>query len=242
MRLRQIAIASYNLNKAERIINKELKVEVAYRDEEVEKHGLNNIVCPIGGEFLEVVSPYTNHTAAGRFIDKKNGPAGYMTIFQCEDASERRKFIESKGIRTLNAFESNGKFINNQFHPKDLPGALLEIDSVPNTVHTEKYSDWPPAGDNWRKSINEEYVQGIIGVTIATSEPEKLGKLWAEVLDSKFEIDNKFFRVVLENANIIFVKSKNNYTDLVGVKIKSSIKRQNLGKNIKMLGLDIEFV
>ena len=39
MRLRQIAIASYNLNKAERIINKELKIEVAYRDEEVEKYG-----------------------------------------------------------------------------------------------------------------------------------------------------------------------------------------------------------
>ena len=47
MRLRQIAIASYNLNKAERIINKELKIEVAHRDEEVEKYGLNNIVCPI---------------------------------------------------------------------------------------------------------------------------------------------------------------------------------------------------
>ena len=58
MRLRQIAIASYNLNEAERIINKELKIRTAYRDEEVEKYGLNNIVCPLGGEFLEVVSPW----------------------------------------------------------------------------------------------------------------------------------------------------------------------------------------
>jgi len=242
MRLRQIAIASYNLNKAERIINKELKVNVAYRDEEVEKHGLNNIVCPIGGEFLEVVSPFTSDTTAGRFIDKKNGPAGYMTIFQCENSIERRKFIENKGIRALNAFASNRKFINNQFHPKDLPGTLLEIDSVPNTNYKEKYSDWPPAGDSWRNSINEEYVKGIIGITIASFEPEKLSKLWAEVLDSKLIIENNSFTVVLENANIIFVQSKSNYTDLVGVKIKSSIKRQNLGKNIKMLGLDIEFV
>ena len=243
MRLRQIAIASYNLNKAERIINEELKVEVAYRDEEVERYGLNNIVCPIGGEFLEVVSPYISETTAGRFIDKKNGPAGYMTIFQCENSIERRNFVENMGIRIVNdAFENQGNFINNQFHPKDLPGALLEIDSVPNTDHSEKYSDWPPAGENWRKSINEEYVQGIIGVTIASLEPEKLSKLWAEVLDSKLIIENNSFTVVLENANIIFVQSKSNYTDLVGVKIKSSIKRQNLGKNIKMLGLDIEFV
>jgi len=242
MRLRQIAIASYNLNKAERIIHKELKVNVAYRDEEVEKHGLNNIVCPIGGEFLEVVSPYTSDTTAGRFIDKKKGPAGYMTIFQCENSIERRKFIENKGIRALNAFTNNSTFINNQFHPKDLPGALLEIDSVPNANYKEKYSDWPPAGDNWRKSINEEYVKGIVGVTIATSEPEKLCKLWAEVLDSKLAIEKRSYKVVLENANITFVKSKHNYTDLVGIKLKSSKKRLNLGKKIKLLGLDVEFL
>ena len=99
MRLRQIAIASYNLNKAERIINKELKIEVAYRDEEVEKYGLNNIVCPIGGEFLEVVSPFIPDTTAGRFIDKKNGPAGYMTIFQCQNSTRKKKFYRK--IRVL---------------------------------------------------------------------------------------------------------------------------------------------
>ena len=82
MRLRQIAVASYILNECERILNKELKIKTAYRDEEVEKYGLNNIVCPIGGELLEVVSPYTTDTTAGRFIEKKKGAAGYMTIFQ----------------------------------------------------------------------------------------------------------------------------------------------------------------
>ena len=53
MRLRQIAIASYNLNKAERLLFKELKIKTAYMDAEVEKYGLNNIVCPVGGEFLD---------------------------------------------------------------------------------------------------------------------------------------------------------------------------------------------
>ena len=80
-----------------------------------------------------------------------------MTIFQCEDSLERRKFIESKGIRHLNSFD-NGKysdFIINQYHPKDLPGALVEIDSVRNTNYKEKYADWPPAGNNWRQQIND---------------------------------------------------------------------------------------
>ena len=242
MRLRQIAIASYNLNEAERIINKELKIRTAYRDEEVEKYGLNNIVCPLGGEFLEVVSPYTTDTTAGRFIDKKKGPAGYMTIFQCEDSLERRKFIESKGIRVLNAFENVGNFINNQFHPKDLPGALVEIDSVTNTNYKEKYADWPPAGSGWREQINEEYVQGIVGVTIAAENPDKLSKLWSEVLDSKLIVENNYPCVVIENAKITFVQAITGYVDLVGIKIKASKERLNLGKNIRMLGLDIEFI
>ena len=192
MRLRQIAVASYNLNECERIIKKELKIKSAYRDEEVEQYGLNNIVCPIGGEFLEVVSPYTINTTAGRFIDKKKGPAGYMTIFQCENSLERSKFIESKGIRALNSFpqSKDSDFIINQYHPKDFPGSLLEIDSVHNTNYKEKYADWPPAGPNWRQNIDEEYVQGIVGATIATEDPEKLSKLWSEVLDSKLLVEN----------------------------------------------------
>ncbi|HIG09553.1 MAG TPA: hypothetical protein EYQ51_07365 [Alphaproteobacteria bacterium] len=242
MRLRQIAIASYNLNECERILNTELKIKTAYRDEEVEKYGLNNIVCPIGGEFLEVVSPYTTDTTAGRFIDKKKGAAGYMTIFQCEDSLERRKFIESKGIRVLNAFDNNGDFINNQFHPKDLPGALLEIDSVTNTNYKEKYADWPPAGPNWRQKIDEKYVQGIVGATIAAEDPNNLSKLWSEVLDSKLIVENNCLSIVLENANITFVQAKSDYTDLVGITIKASQKRLNIGKNIKILGLDINFI
>ena len=242
MRLRQIAIASYNLNEAERIINKELKIRTAYRDEEVEKYGLNNIVCPLGGEFLEVVSPYTTDTTAGRFIDKKKGPTGYMTIFQCEDSLERRKFIESKRIRVLNAFENIGNFINNQFHPKDLPGALVEIDSVTNTNYKEKYADWPPAGSGWREQINEEYVHGIVGVTIAAENPDKLSKLWSEVLDSKLIVENNYPCVVIENVKITFVQAITGYVDLVGIKIKASKERLNLGKNIRMLGLDIEFI
>ena len=242
MRLRQIAIASYNLNKAERLLFKELKIKTAYRDAEVEKYGLNNIVCPVGGEFLEVVSPYAFDTTAGRFIEKKKGAAGYMTIFQCEDSVERRKFIEGMGIRSLNAFENKGNFINNQFHPKDLPGALLEIDSVTHTNYKEKYADWPPAGPNWRQQINQDYVLGIVGAKIANKDPDKLSKVWSEVLDSKLIIKNNLPQVVLENASITFVEAKSDYSDLVGITLKASEERLKMGKNIKILGLDIEFV
>ena len=167
-----------------------------------------------------------------------------MTIFQCDDSLERRNFIESKNIRPLNSFE-NGKysdFIINQYHPKDLPGALVEIDSVRNTNYREKYADWPPAGNNWRQYINEDYVSGIIGATIASTDPKSLSELWSEVLDSELSVKNNMPVILLENAEIKFTHAKDNYTDLVGLDIKASEKRINIGSKVKLLGLDINFV
>ena len=167
-----------------------------------------------------------------------------MTIFQCEDSLERRKFIESKGIRHLNSFD-NGQysdFIINQYHPKDLPGALVEIDSVKNTNYKEKYADWPPAGKNWRQQINEEYVEGIVGATIAADKPKELAELWSEVLDSELIIKKDIPYIIIENANIKFVQSKNDNTDLVGIEIKATQKRLSMGRKIKILGLEINFV
>ena len=49
-------------------------------------------------------------------------------------------------------------------------------------------------------------------------------------------------KMVLENANIKFVQSKNDYIDLVGIEIKASQKRLDMGTKIKIFGLDINFV
>ena len=133
-------------------------------------------------------------------------------------------------------------FIINQYHPKDLPGALVEIDSVRNTNYKEKYADWPPAGKNWRQQINEEYVEGIVGATIAADKPIELAELWSEILDSEFITKKDTPCIILENASIKFVQSKENYTDLVGIDIKASKQRLSLGRSIKILGLDISFV
>lgn len=241
MRLRQIAIAAANLDESELILKKELNINVAYRDPGVEKFGLNNIVCPVGGEFLEVVSPFLDGTTAGRFIEKKKGAAGYMTIFQCNDAIERRSYLMEKGIRLVH--ETNDPdFLNSQFHPKDIPGALLEIDSVPNNDCTDKYSDWPPAGKNWKEAINKNYVLGIAGATIASDNPLSLSDLWSDVLDCKRFIAGDAIFIELENTTINFVQKRSGYSDLVGIKLFATEKRINIKNKINILGLDIEFI
>ena len=107
---------------------------------------------------------------------------------------------------------------------------MVEIDSVRNTNYREKYADWPPAGNNWRQYINEDYVSGIIGATIASTDPKSLSELWSEVLDSELSVKNDMPVILLENAEIKFTHAKDNYTDLVGLDIKASKKRINIGK------------
>ena len=76
----------------------------------------------------------------------------------------------------------------------------------------------------------------------SNKDPDKLSKVWSEVLDSKLIIRNNLPQVVLENASITFVEAKSDYSDLVGITLKASEERLKMGKNIRILGLDVEFV
>jgi len=58
----------------------------------------------------------------------------------------------------------------------------------------------------------------------------------------KLIIKNNLPQVVLENASITFVEAKSDYSDLVGITLKASEERLKMGKNIRILGLDVEFV
>ena len=177
----------------------------------------------------------------------------YIIEWNLENSKEKYKFEEIivmfdniSLINELDLEKLNNYIEKNEFFQDFDESDIFLIDNllseISNTNYKEKYADWPPAGPNWRQNIDEEYVQGIVGATIATENPEKLSKLWSEVLDSKLLVENNCPSIVLENANITFVQAKSDYTDLVGIKIKASQKRLNIGQNIKMLGLDINFI
>jgi len=57
MRLRQIALASRNLDGLQTQLEHVLGLKVAYRDPGVGHYGLRNIVMPLGQSFLEIVEP-----------------------------------------------------------------------------------------------------------------------------------------------------------------------------------------
>ncbi len=101
MRLRQIALVGRDLEAARADITAVLGLGGAYADPGGGKDGLHNGVWPIGDTFLEVVTPKTDGTAAGRVLDKGGGDGGYMAIFQCDDLAAARARVAEKGIRIV---------------------------------------------------------------------------------------------------------------------------------------------
>src|SRR6266542_4286357 len=85
LRLRQICLATRELEPVVDDIRAILGVEICYRDSGVAKYGLVNALLPIGTSFLEVVAPVEPNTAAGRFLDRSGGHGGYMAIFDGGD-------------------------------------------------------------------------------------------------------------------------------------------------------------
>jgi hypothetical protein len=71
--------------------------EVIFVDPGVAKWGIHNILVAIGGDVIEVCSPFQPGTTAGRLIEKR-GDGGYMIIMQTMNADKRRAHIESKGL------------------------------------------------------------------------------------------------------------------------------------------------
>lgn len=168
-RLRQIALVARDLKKAEELLTKVIGTEVIYVDPGVEKWGLKNILVAIGGEVIEVVSPFKPGTTAGRQLDKR-GDGGYMIIMQTIDAKKRKEHIESKGLaKVIYTHESKGSY-GVQYHPKGIlgpyhdslnivsnlltalaGGVLPELDShepteeIPKPV-TARFSPWYPCG------------------------------------------------------------------------------------------------
>jgi len=81
---------------------------------------------PIGGDIIEVVSPFQPKTTAGRLLDKR-GDGGYMITMQTLDAMARKKFVEEKGLgKVIFVHEvEGGESVCVQYHPKGVAGTVF---------------------------------------------------------------------------------------------------------------------
>jgi len=180
LRLRQVCLVAADLAREAARIREELGLEECYRDPNVAKYGLENVLFPVGSSFLEIVAPTRPGTAAGRFLERHGGRYGYMVIMDCDDPERRQRHVESVGIRIANLIR-HGSYLGVQLHPKDTGAAMIEFN------HTEGGDDpmgpYAPAGPDWQRAIRNRLTRGLRAVEIECPDPDALASHWGKILE-----------------------------------------------------------
>jgi hypothetical protein len=204
MRLRQICLVAPHLEPVISDIAGIMGIAVCYRDGNVEKYGLVNALLPVDTILLEVVAPFRDGTAAGRFIEKTGGRGGYMAIFCCEDAEARAFKANALGVRTANVI-SHPPYHGMQLHPRDCRAAFIEFN------HTDGSDDvlgpYPPAGPDWQKFIRKDVTLALTGVEMQSPDPKGLAEHWGEIIGAAVShgVDGAA-ELRLPNSTFSFVK------------------------------------
>lgn len=170
VRLRQIVLADWTFEAADRLV-KTHRLKAPYEDPGVSEFGLVNRVYAIGDQFLEIVVPVSENAPAARFL-KRNGPGGYMLIFQVSDLAAARARADALNIRRVWNIDLPD-ISASHLHPADIGAAIVSIDEA------RPAASWRWAGPDWEKRSASGRLTGAV---IETGEPLRRAALWAEIL------------------------------------------------------------
>lgn len=183
VRLRQTALVADKLEPHAGHLIQVLGLGQPFRDGNVGVFGLENVVLPVGGDFLEIVAPVKDNTSAGRFLARRGGPGGYMVIVQTDDANAERERIEKHKVRSVWKID-RPTYKATHFHPADTGGFLLSVDStLPGAEVTETLGPWQPAGPDWLAQVKRTPVAAMTGCDLSAPDPQALAELWSRLLD-----------------------------------------------------------
>ncbi|RJE27612.1 hypothetical protein PHISCL_00037 [Aspergillus sclerotialis] len=196
-RLRQIALVAEDLEKAKHLLTYILGTEVVFIDPAVKKWGLENFLVAIGGDIIEVVSPFQPNTSAGRLLYKR-GDGGYMIIMQTTDAVARRSYIESNNLGKVIYSHEHDDAVCIQYHPKGIKGGIIpELDSHrPSPINPEPvastFSPWHACGSNYesyaagmRRCAHLHLSEAVCRLAPGDTDTEKAAKQWEETFGTR---------------------------------------------------------
>jgi len=185
LRIRQVALVAADLERALADLQAVFAIGTAFHDPGVGVFGLHNGVMPVGGQFLEVVSPMQDGTSAGRYLERRRragstdrgaGDGGYMIILQTRDLDRRRRSLAGHGVRI--AWEiALDDIATIHLHPRDTGGAIVSIDEA------RPWESWRWAGPSWREHVSTTRIAGIAGVEIQSDDPRALAARWSEMFE-----------------------------------------------------------
>lgn len=174
-RLRQLVLAARDLDDVVAELQSLLGAEAPYRDPGVEQFGLRNAVLNAGTSFVEVVSPTTDGTAAGRWLHRRGGDGGYMLMAEVDDIAAARERLDRTGVRVVWQVELPD-VVDLHLHPKDVGGTLLALDAV------DPPGSWRWGGPTWTGAVPASR-GGLRDVVVAVADPDAVAHRWADVLD-----------------------------------------------------------
>ncbi len=234
MQLRQVALVASDLESTIEDICAVLGVAVAYRDPGVGTFGLENALFAIGGTFLEIVSPKTPDTTAGRLLDRRGGDGGYMVILQTDDLLADRKRLADLGVRVVWEIDLED-IASMHLHPKDVGGAILSLDVA------EPPSSWRWAGPDWKAYRRTESSEWIIGAEIQMQDPRAAALRWAEIVGYPvIDPDDGSFEIPLDAGCLRFVSDEDGRGDgMSGLELKVR-DRAHILSNARGRGLEVE--
>lgn len=198
MRLRQIAFAATDLDRAVADLRAALALAPPYHDPGVAVFGLRNAVLPVGDAFLEIVSPAEPSTAAGRYMARRGGDCGYMVMIQVDDTDAVRARAAAQGVRVawhLDLDDIRGT----HFHPRDLGGPLLSVDTpLPPSA-------WRWAGPDWPAHTRTGRARDLTGVDMACADPAATAARWAALLDRPLAVRGAVHEIALARGMLRFL-------------------------------------
>ena len=174
VRLRQAVLIARDLEPAHERLRDALGLGEPFRDPGVGTFGLHNVVCALGEDFIEIVSPIQEGTAAGRHLERR-GEGGYMLIVQLEDLAGARERAQALGVRTVWSIDIDD-ISASHLHPADLGGTIVSID---RPLPPES---WRWGGPEWIGRAGEGARGRLAGVTVRVPDPAAIAARWAEVL------------------------------------------------------------
>jgi hypothetical protein len=175
VRLRQAVLVATELEPVADAMKAALDLKEPFRDPGVGEFGLANVVFALGDCFLEVVSPISAETAAGRYLERHGGDGGYMVIFDVEDLEGARERASNAGVRVVWQIDLPD-ISGTHLHPADMRGAIVSID------RSRPYGSWRWGGPQWTGQIGAGAPGRLAGITVAVGDPAVAAARWGEVL------------------------------------------------------------
>lgn len=218
LRLRQVCLVAPALAEPAADLEAIFGLAECHRDSNVARYGLENVLFPIGTDFLEIVAPLREGTAAGRFLTRHAGRHGYMIIMDCEDPRRREAHCAALGVRTAHRIERED-YLGVQLHPADTGAAMLEFNRT--TGGGDPRGPYAPAGPHWQKAIRSDVTRSLLAAQIECRDPAAFAARWGEILQRPVSrVPGGPACIALDAGAIEFVQASSGDAALTGLRLE----------------------